>query len=142
MSRLGQQPGFTLIEVLVTMALVAIGLTGNYALTTHSLQQHSAGLYQSRAVILADSLLAALRAGRAMRSTLISDCGGGDLTACRSLQWRDAQYQFWQLQAGRQLPSGAVTLSSAGAAQTEVIVSWRDPLSVHRERYALQVQHD
>lgn len=135
-------PAFTLIEVLVAMTIVAIGVAGNYALVTHSMQQHSLGLYQSRATILADSILAELEAGGALNSTNPTRCTSGEAAACTAMAWRQTSLQRWSERTSKQLPNGALSLSVGGASHTTAAVSWRDPWSIHRMRLTFRLDHD
>lgn len=57
--------GFTLVEVLVALVVLAVGLLGAAAMLLESLQGSRIALERSRAVVLAGDMAERLRANRA-----------------------------------------------------------------------------
>lgn len=61
-----QNAGFSMIEVLVAVLVLAIGLLGVAALQTHALKNNQSALQRSQASMLAYYMLDAMRANRAV----------------------------------------------------------------------------
>ena len=127
--------GFTLVEVLAALAIVGIGLTGNYLAFSRSLQLQHHGIYQSRATALASSTAESLLAGRTMQLADDLACTEGSLAACAASSWRDARIQDARREVAGQLPNGAIGLRHDTHRLT-ITVSWRDTLSLLRSEHA------
>lgn len=120
--------GFTLLEVLVAMLVVAIGMTGNYLAFARSLQQQQHGIYQARAVSLAASVTDTLLVGRAVALADEQACNSGLTIACAAIEWRDSQLAFWQSEISNQLPNASMRVTNTADALL-IEINWRDTLS-------------
>jgi type IV pilus assembly protein PilV len=99
------QSGFTMVETLVALVVLAIGLLGIAALLLKSLQSGRTATYRTQAVILAADLADRIRMNRTAQgayATLFDDvevveptcdttggCGDADLAATDLSRWKD-----------------------------------------------------
>ena len=135
-----KQSGFTIVEVLVALVVLAIGLLGIAALYLNSLQSGRTAIYRTQAVNLAADLADRIRANRtaqAAYATLFADaeaevagcyttggCVDVDLASSDLARWKGTVAQF--------LPNGqgqvAVTLPVAAGqpANYVVTVQWAE----------------
>ena len=120
------QRGVGLIEVLVSVAVVSIGLLGVAALQTAALRSNQSSNERVNGVIAAYSILEAMRANRTVAAAgnynlaFNETPGNGSSVAEKDLRWwRD------QLAAGLNGGTGAVDCASA-APVCIVTVRWND----------------
>lgn len=134
-----KQNGFTLIEVLVTMVVMAIGLLGLAGLQVTSLRNTEVAYQRSQATTLAYDMLDRMRSN----PTGVADGKYDDITAapasytdCTSNTCdTDAMATFdngdWQAKIAADLPSGSGAVSGSGSGSVFTItISWdedRDP---------------
>lgn len=156
---LSEQTGFTLVEVLVAMVILAIGLLGVAGLQTRSLSGNQGALYRSQAVLYANDVIERMRVNRvqARKSpseyTICSrydDSNYGidefeDLTEClpvTTLQPALADLQQWKVEVAS-LPEGdgSVTVSTLGSGKflAIVIVQWNEKGTVNSVRVDTQL---
>mgnify|MGYP005846657843 CR=1 FL=1 len=104
-----RQRGVTLIEILITLLVLAVGLLGLAALQGLSLQSGQVAYQRSQAVSIAYEVADFARANRSVASA-------GDLQ------------DFARNMASRMLPSGTATVTGPDAATNEitVTVSWSE----------------
>ena len=129
--------GFSLVEVLITIFLIAIALLGSAQLQAYSIKVTQAGQFRGQAVILGTDLLERIEANNAAaiagayRATLpgtaenAADCSAGPCTASQMAAYDLARFE----QAlTRQLPEASATVAFAGAGPYTytVQVSWRE----------------
>lgn len=117
------QRGFSMLEVLVAILVVAIGLLGLAGLMNAGLRNNQSSSAQSQAVWLAYDMLDRLRADRttAMAGgynvTMGSAPGGSGFTNTELVDWRTL--------LANALPSGTGSVAVNGNA-VSVIVQWSD----------------
>lgn len=132
-----RESGFSLIEVLVTMFLIAIALLGSAQLQAYSIKVTQGGQFRGQAVILGTDLLERIEANNAgaiagvYRASLPAaaesapDCSAGPCTAAQM-----AAYDLGRFQQAlsRQLPEAGATVDFTGAGPYvyTVQVSWRE----------------
>ena len=132
-----RQSGFTMVEVLVALVVLAIGLLGIAALYLNSLQSGRTAIYRTQAVNLAADLADRIRANRTAQAaygTLFADveadvpdcyttggCSDTDLASSDLARWKAALEQL--------LPNGqgqvVVTLPAVAGDPTGYVVSVR-----------------
>ncbi len=108
------QAGFTMVEVLVALVVLAIGLLGIAALLLNSLQSGRTAVYRTQAVNLAADLADRIRMNRTatgrVRDALCRCCGrGACLRNHRRLQDADlaaTDLSRWKATVGQLLPNG------------------------------------
>jgi type IV pilus assembly protein PilV len=137
MAQRSTQSGFTMVEVLVALVVLAIGLLGIAALYLNSLQAGRTAVYRTEAVTLAADLADRIRMNRTAQgayATLFADaevavpacsttggCSDADLAATDLSTWKASIAQL--------LPNGqgqvAVTLPVAIGEPTTYVVTVR-----------------
>lgn len=119
-TRPAPQRGFSLIEVMVALALLAIGLLGLLALQGHGLEGQQRATHQTRALQLAADLGARLRANPAGDYTLdthASVAGGGPdchAAPCSSDELAAFDRAQWLAMVATALPGAHVRLQPDG----------------------------
>ena len=117
------QSGFSMLEVMVAVLVVAIGLLGLAGLMNAGLRNNQSSSAQSQAVWLAYDMLDRLRADRAgavagsYNVTMVSAPGGSGFTNTELVGWRAL--------LANALPSGTGSVAVNGRA-VSVIVQWSD----------------
>jgi type IV pilus assembly protein PilV len=112
-SPIRRQEGVALIEVLITLLVLAIGLLGVAALQGFSLQASQVSYYRTQATNIAYELADHARANR---SQVAASGSIPDMT-------------YWNGRAAELLPSGTVVTAVAAAAtqgRVTITVSWLD----------------
>ena len=142
--------GFTLVEVLVALVVMAVGLLGIAALYVEGLRAGRTSVYRTAAVNLAADMGERIRANPGASATYAgtgpgvdnfcvngaSDCSAAELAADDWYRWLD--------DIGRRLPAGAtgsIEVENLGAVtQYDVTVTWPEPGQDEPSSYTLAVQ--
>jgi type IV pilus assembly protein PilV len=122
--------GSSLIEVLVTMVVIALGLLGQAALTAQSSKSNNAAFMRSQATLLAYDMLERIRLNRTLAKNGLFTNGfatpGGDPsdnvpsgTAIQNVELRD-----WKTNIEQSLPSGDGSVKVDGNGFAIIIISW------------------
>lgn len=127
--RRGHQGGFTLLEVLVAMLILALGLMGLAGLMASSLKNNQSSYQRSMATWLAYDIVDSMRANQANLSSynlaLAASAPGGSSTSALDLQ-------NWRANLANDLPGGTgsvvftPTAQAGGTGMVTVIVQWDD----------------
>ena len=130
------QRGFSMIEVLITIFVIAMALLGTAALQAYSLKVSQGGQFRTQAVILATDLVERLAANAAAAAagnyvaTLPSSSSVPDCSASSCTSQQMAQYDLARFQTGMQaaLPdaTAAITRSGAGPWIYTVQITWKE----------------
>jgi type IV pilus assembly protein PilV len=120
----GRIGGFTLLEVLVAIMILAIGLLGVAALQAVSIRNNQSAYFRSQATLLAYDVIDRMRSNTSLAHagsynvTFGSSGSGSGMAGIDITEWKDALAQT--------LPSGdgAVTIDLAG--NTTVELRWLD----------------
>lgn len=148
MSRKKIIDGLSLIEVLVTVLILATGLLGMAALQSRSLSYSNIAYLNTRANMLAYDMLDRIRANPAHSvagpgySAVLGSIPGAYPRDCESsdcLPAQLAQYDInqWQFLVGQQLPSGQASITWANTTEGRdytIIVSFDDSRGVNPRR--------
>lgn len=127
-----KQGGFSLIEVLVTMVVVALGLLGFAALQVHSIKSSRTALQRSYATMAAYDLVDCVRANRANATAYeIGSVAGGvytftapdDYTTDGTFTGNDLD--AWLTRLGNALP-GAGAILDVNGSQVTVVIQWAE----------------
>lgn len=128
--------GFTLIEVLVTLVVLAIGLLGLAGLQASSLKHNNSAYQRTQATFLAYDILDRMRANpRGIDSNAYDNIDTGTLpgdpgcigTSCAPADLANTDIEQWAASLATALPSGRGTVVGAGAnAPFTVRVMWDD----------------
>ena len=130
-----KQQGFSMVEILVTVVVIAIGLLGLAGLQATSLRNTEESYQRSQAATLAYDMLDRMRANVAGVSAgdydSITAAPGSytDCTAntCTVSEMADFNNGDWQANIAAALPSGGGTVSGNGSGSVFTItISWDD----------------
>jgi type IV pilus assembly protein PilV len=140
--------GFSMIEVLVTMALVAFGLLGTASLLLHAFKMNQGGLLRTQALTALGDITERLEANRpgaiaglyGVGTTSVSaakDCSASSVV-CNASELAQYDLQLWQQQVA-QLPGGSssITLAAAGNPATyNITINWVDRRTSNKISYS------
>jgi type IV pilus assembly protein PilV len=130
-----KQTGFTMVEVLVALVVLAIGLLGIAALYLNSLQSGRTAIYRTQAVNLAADLADRIRANRTAQAaygTLFADAevevaGCYTTGGCIDTDLASSDLARWKGTVAQLLPNGqgqvVVTLPVAVGEPTNYVVT-------------------
>jgi type IV pilus assembly protein PilV len=120
--------GFTLVEVLVALVVLAVGLLGAAAMLLESLQGSRIALERSRAVVLAGDMAERLRANRAAGNAYDTTDGTPDPqldpaceqagAGCNAATMAAHDLRRWQDAVAAALPQGVGTVDVAPLSPT------------------------
>lgn len=125
-----KQSGFTLIEVLVTLLIIAIGLLSIVALQFKGLQYNQDAYYRSQINFLAYDIADRMRLNRSNAADYVGDytVPATKPTGCDESAGADADNDLlcWHTQVyGAIPPNSEANISAAGSMYT-VTLSWTD----------------
>lgn len=142
------QHGFTLVEVLVALVVLAVGLLGIAGLYVEGLRAGRTSVYRSAAVILASDMADRIRAnpggpyagaGPGAPSGCVNGPGDCDPDALAQDDWFR-----WLADIGQRLPAGATATveeqALAPVTQYEITVSWPEVGQEAPVTYTLAMQ--
>jgi len=131
--------GFTLIETLVAMVVLAVGMLGIAALYIEGLRSGQASVSRTTAVNLAADMADRIRANPNVPATYQGvGPGANNLcvngpAACTPVQLAQEDWFWWLQDVQNRLPVGTVAgiamdaVVAAPAVQYDVVVSWPEP---------------
>lgn len=131
--------GFTMVEALVALVVLAVGMLGMAGLYVTTLRSGSSAIYRTQAINLATDMADRIRANRNANlfyndAPAINNCFGAVATVdCTPEQMAQNDLWLWNTQIGQLLPSasGTVVVNGASAPYTYTItVSWFEQGSV------------
>lgn len=134
-----RQCGFTLVEVLIATAVIAMALGANYLLFARSWQHYEHGVHISRAVMVARGVAEALAAARVDQLAAPDACVAGSAQACAALAAGDTITESWRQRARAQLPNAQLGVQRAADGSLRINVTWHAPLSPTTSQYRLSV---
>lgn len=123
-----KQHGFTMLEVLVSMIVIALGLLGYAGLQAAALKNSNTAYLRSQATMLSHDIVERMRANRAVAlagnyNVAIGSAGGGGGVVGSDLT-------EWKRNLAQSLPAGdgAVAVAGVGAAQgqAQITIQWDD----------------
>ena len=127
-----KQSGFTLLEVLVTLVVLAFGLLGLAALQATSIEQNHSSYVRSQATLLAYDIIDRIRANKGAASSYLTvdPSSANKQSACTSsgcgptAMAQNDLYE-WNQELVNSLPMGTAVISKAGDTYT-INVRWDD----------------
>jgi type IV pilus assembly protein PilV len=140
--------GFTLVEVLVALVVMAVGLLGIAGLYVEGLRAGRTSIYRTTAIALAGDMADRIRAnasGAYEGSGPGTDhaCVNGDAD-CTADQLAEDDWFRWLADIGRRLPQGAAAVVAitdiAPLRQVEITVSWPEVGQDEPASYTLAIQ--
>lgn len=140
-SAVRRERGFTIVEALVALVVLAIGLLGIAALYLDSLRASRTAIYRTQAVNLASDLADRIRANRrailgygvdfAVTPAVVDACA--TTAGCSEAELAQTDLSLWKADLARDLPRGdgrvEVTAPAlvGGPATYLVTVRWNEP---------------
>lgn len=124
-----KQSGFTLLEVLVAMLVLAIGLLGLAGLVTSAMRNNLSASHRTQATWMAYDIIDRIRANRAAMSSYVTAMGTAATCAAAPSATGTAAVQdiaAWKNQLACVLPAGNGSVSFPSAGQARVVIRWDD----------------
>lgn len=118
-NKLYKYAGFSLLEVLITIFILAIGLLGLVALQTTSLKNNHSAQHRTSAIVLAYDIIDRMRLNKTANYTL----NMGAAPAAGTL--KDNDLTAWINDLSTSLPAGDGSVAIAGNIVT-IVVQWDD----------------
>ncbi|WP_394752089.1 type IV pilus modification protein PilV [Crenothrix sp.] len=127
--------GFTLIEVLIAMMILAVGLLGLAALQASSLRNNQSAYYRSQATQLAYDIADRMRVNVASAATYtVADSANVHdsclaIEGCTPAEMAEHDLYEWNTAIQSILPSGTGTITGAtvaGVSTYKVDINWDD----------------
>lgn len=129
------QAGFTLLEVLIALLVLAVGLLGMASLTVHSMQTNQSAYLRSQASVLAYDIADRMRAnheGAVNTSTYTAtsantpSCSGG----CSPAEQAQADVAEWRAALQSTMPGATATITRSTADGViysyQITINWTD----------------
>ena len=134
-----KQQGFTLIEVLIAVVILAVGLLGTASLTMNSLQSSQAAALRSQASALAGDLGERMRANSDFAISNNTDyllaanagatskpsCADSN-TGCSTADHAQRDLFEWRASLAANLPGGTAVITKPGNRQYQLALTWND----------------
>jgi type IV pilus assembly protein PilV len=135
--------GFSLIEVLVAMVILAVGLLGVAGLFANSLKSADNAYLHSQAVVLAYDMSDRIRAnpsalakyGQTPPTTITNNCRN---STCTPAALASADLYEWNNSVSSSLPSGTASVAVNGTTAT-VTVGWTSHAKLHSFSVVVQL---
>lgn len=142
----GRQRGFTLIEVLIALLVLAIGLLGMASLTMTSLQGNQGAYLRSQASMLAGDIVERMRGNvdQALLSSspyLVSLNSGDTLNdpgcknsaaGCTPSQQAAQDLHDWWTNLQTAIPGSNATITRANTNEFQIVIGWTESDSQQR----------
>ncbi len=151
--RSGAQCGFSIVEVLVALVVLAVGMLGIAGLYVTSLQASGSALLRMQAVNLAGDMADRIRAnpnaGLAYEGTAANNnCAGAAPATCSAPQMAADDLWRWRVQLAGALPDdgdgatpqGIVAVTGAAPRTYTITVTWVEPTEPDPLTYVLRMQ--
>ncbi|MGC4008677.1 MAG: type IV pilus modification protein PilV [Pseudomonas sp.] len=132
-----QSSGFTLLEVMIAMLILAIGLLGMASLTLTSLQTNQGAYARTQATTLAYDIVERMRANRPQAEIASSpysltsgapadsakNCRDSSCTPSQMAAWDKAQ---WWADLQTSIPGATATITQISGRSYQIRVSWNE----------------
>lgn len=119
-----RQQGFSLIEVLVTVLILAIGLLGLAGLQSTALRTNHSALIRSQATMLAYDIVERMRSNRTAALNGAYNLALGGTPTGSSIAAQDLT--AWRSNLTAVLPSGTGAVAMAAGGRFTITVQWED----------------
>lgn len=128
------ETGFSLIEVMIALLVLAIGILGAGALQTVGLQTTQGAYLRSQGIILASDIVDRMRANRKALAAYVVATGAVTVTdipscwiaagGCTPAEIANADLSRWKNSLTNTLPNGVGQIASNGGDNYTVTVTW------------------
>ena len=148
----GRTRGFTIVEALVALVVLAVGMLGIAGLYVTTLRSGSSAIFRTQAINLATDMADRIRANRNANlaynaAAADNNCFGVVATAdCSAAQMAANDLLLWNSQLALLLPSGTGTVVVTGASAPytyTITVTWLEQANstaASTQTYTLQMQ--
>ena len=127
-----RQQGFTLVEAMVALVVLAVGMLGIAGLYVTTLRSGGGAIYRMQAVNLATDLADRIRANRSANvlyagAAANNNCYGAGAVDCSTAQMAANDLFVWNAQVQAILPAGAGAVVVNGAAipyTYQITITW------------------
>lgn len=136
---LSWQRGFSMIEILVTLTIVATALLGTAGLQAHALKTSKGSEFRNQAIFLSADIVERMEANKveaiagsyvvvAGPGAISTSCGAAAAAGCTGAALVAYDLANWQAAVKAALPSGvgSITGTAGNPATYQIIVSWTD----------------
>lgn len=120
------QPGFSLLEVLITMVIIAVGLMGFASMMLNSMKNNRIAMQRSTATFYAYDIIDCMRANRSGVSSGSYSVNFGDTKSGATVAANDIN--AWQTALSTLLPFGQGKITFSGNT-TKVEIRWAEATS-------------
>lgn len=133
------QHGFSMLEVLITLVIIATALLGTAGLQMYAMRMGQSGQFRTQAVFLASDIAermevnkaAAVAGNYALALTSVSSMAATDCasTVCNSTDMANWDLSQWGISIATLLPQATwqITQTTAGNPSTySIVISWTD----------------
>jgi len=133
------QRGFSMLEILITLVIVAIALLGTAGLQIYAMRVNQSGQFRTQAIFLASDIAERMEANKAaavtgnyalaltsVSSVAATDCAAA---ACNSANLANWDLSQWGIAIANLLPQAtwSVTQTAAGNPSTyNIVIGWTD----------------
>jgi type IV pilus assembly protein PilV len=125
-SRHFYQSGFSLLEVLVTMIIIAVGLMGFAAMMVQSMKNNRISMQRSTATFYAYDIIDCMRVNRSAVTSGSYSVNFGDIKTGTTVVANDIN--IWQLALSTKLPSGQGKITFVGNT-AKIEIKWTETTS-------------
>jgi type IV pilus assembly protein PilV len=148
-ARIAGTGGFSLVEVLVALVVLAVGMLGVASLFATSMHAGSGAIARMQAVSLAGDLADRIRANRRAGTAYMNagtgannNCIGPGSVSCTPDQMAANDIYVWQRQLAQAFPGGTATgtvkFADGTPATYTILVSWAEKDGT--QKYTMQFQ--
>lgn len=135
--------GFTLIEVLVSLLLLAVGVLGAAAMQLYALKSDQVAGVHSQAVYLANSIADAMRANESVAKTGAYVIGLNTPTPPLGTSIVSVDLNTWRNTLSRELPAGVGSISAADASnRVTITIRWDESRLTRKDASAAEIADD
>ena len=125
-----KQSGFTLLEILVALLVLAIGLLGLAGLMTSSMRNNLSASHRTQATWQAYDIIDRMRANRAVATAggYVTALGAAAVCSAAVPAGTVAQQDIaaWKNQIACALPAGDGSIAVNAAREATIVVQWND----------------
>ena len=118
-----RQRGTSMIEVLVTMIIVALGLLGYAGLMTVSIKDNNSAYFRTQATLLSYDIIERVRMNKILaKAGNFNIALGGAVPNGANIQL--VELSSWRANIAQSLPSGAGSVSVDGSGKVTIVIQW------------------
>lgn len=123
-----QNKGFTVVEVIVAMVVLAIGLLGMASLVMTSMQSNQGAYLRSQASMLAGDMAERIRANRGQAISYVSNSqpGAESCSTCTPAQQANADLYQWWNNLTTAIPGATARITAPTPDNYLITINWSE----------------